>query len=96
VFDDTGAIMAAVSSGTKAWARADTPPSDSLEFMSSCPGCKDVRFQQSYDFRALVRLLVDDQPIEAYCAVCNEFWPITANERAELAVLLLTDGDSRR
>ena len=96
VFDATRATMATVSSGTKAWARTDTPPSDSLEFMSSCPGCKDVSFQQGYDFRSLVRLLVDDQPIEAYCGVCDRFWPITANERADLALLLLTDGDSRR
>jgi hypothetical protein len=44
-----------------------------------------------YGFRTLVRILVDDQPIEAYCAACNEFWPISANERARLAWLLLTD-----
>jgi len=50
-----------------------------------------VRFQQIYGFRALVTFLVQNQPIEAYCALCEEFWPITANELAELAWLLLTD-----
>jgi hypothetical protein len=50
-----------------------------------------VRSQQIYGFRTLVRFLVDNQPIEAYCAVCKQFWPITANERAELAWLLVTD-----
>jgi hypothetical protein len=59
--------------------------------MSTCPTCKDVRCQQFYGFRTLVRFLVDNQPIEAYCAACNEFWPISANERARLAWLLLTD-----
>lgn len=79
------------SSGTKAWAYADIRLPDSLGFMSTCPNCKEVRSQQIYGFRAVVRFLVDGLPIEAYCAVCNEFWPITANERAELAWLLVTD-----
>jgi hypothetical protein len=64
---------------------------DSLGFMSTCPTCKDVRCQQTYGFRTLVRFLVDNQPIEAYCAACNKFWPIRSSERAELAWLLLTD-----
>jgi hypothetical protein len=85
--------MAAASSSTKAWAHTDIPP-DSLRFMSTCPGCKDVRVQQGYGFRTLVRLLVDNLPIEAHCEVCKQSWPVTANERAELALLLLTDFDS--
>jgi len=67
--------------------------SDSLRFMSTCPSCKDVRAQLGYGFRTLIRLLVNNQPIAAHCAVCKKSWPITANERAELALLLLTDGD---
>jgi len=50
-----------------------------------------VRLQHAYGFRALVSFLVDNQPIEAYCAVCNAYWPINVDERAELAWLLLTD-----
>jgi len=78
-------------SDTKTLAHADNPLPDALHFTATCPACKDVRFQQGYGFRALVRSLVDDQPIEAYCAVCNEHWPVSANERAELAWLLITD-----
>jgi len=76
---------------TRAWAHADNRLLDSVRFMSACPNCKDARSQQGYGFRTLVTLLVNDQPIEAYCAGCNECWPINANERAELAWLLLTD-----
>ena len=64
---------------------------DSFRFMSPCPTCNEARFQHGYDFRALVTLLVSNLPIDAYCPVCNECWPITAGERAELAWLLLTD-----
>jgi hypothetical protein len=91
MFDATRVTMAAACSDANAWAHTDTPPSGSLGFMSTCPGCKDVRFQRGYGFRSLVRLLVDNQPIEAYCAICNELWQITGNERAELAWLLLAD-----
>ena len=78
------------SSGTRPCAH-NHPLLDSLSFVSTCPNCKDVRYQQSYAFRTLVRSLVHNQPIEAYCATCDEFWSINANERAELALLLLTD-----
>lgn len=87
----TAKIIHLASSGTKGWAHANVRLPDSLGFMSTCPNCKDVRSQQIYGLRALIRFLVDNQPIEAYCAVCNEFWPISANERAELAWLLVTD-----
>jgi hypothetical protein len=79
------------NSSTKAPAHTAMRAADALYFVSVCPTCKDARFQQGYDFRTVVRFLVESQPIEAHCAVCNEFWPITANERAELAWLLLTD-----
>jgi len=79
------------STGTKPRAHTGYPVPDSLSFVSTCPNCKDMRYQQSYGFRTLVRFLVHNQPIEAYCAACKEFWPINPNERAELALLLLTD-----
>ena len=78
------------SSGMRAWAHTDNF-SDSLRFWSTCPNCKDARAQLDHGFRTLVTFLVHNQPIEAYCAVCNEFWRINANERAELAWRLLTD-----
>jgi len=84
-------IIQGVSSGPRAWVRSDSRRSDSLRFMSTCPNCKGARFQRRYEFRTLVTLLVDNQPIEAHCAACDEFWPINASERAALAWLLLTD-----
>jgi len=87
----TPKIIHLAGSGTEAWAYSDVRLPDSLGFMSTCPNCNDARAQQIYGLRILVRSLVDNQPIEAYCAVCKEFWPITANERAELAWLLLTE-----
>ena len=87
----TARIIHLASSGTKDWALTDLRLPDSLGFMSTCPNCKEVRSQQIHGLRTLIRFLADNKPIEAYCAVCNEFWPITANERAELAWLLVTD-----
>jgi hypothetical protein len=57
----------------------------SSSFVSVCPRCKDVRSQRGFGGRTLIRLLQHNQPIEAYCVVCDEFWPISASERAALA-----------
>ena len=78
-------------SDTKAWAHTNDRMPDSVGFVSMCPNCKDTRFQRGYSFRTLVTFLVSDQPVEAYCPVCNVFWPINANERSALAWMLLTD-----
>ena len=58
---------------------------ESVPFMSTCPKCKDLRYQQGFGDRTLRRLLSRNHPIEAYCVVCGEFWPISATERSELA-----------
>jgi len=79
------------SAGMKARAHTDNTLLDSVSFISTCPSCKTVRGQRNYGFRTLVEFLVTNQSIEAYCAVCNGFWPINAKERSELAWLLLTD-----
>ena len=86
----TAKTIHVVSAGTKAWAHTDNRLS-ALSFLSTCPNCKAARAQRAYGFRTLVTLLVDKQPIEAHCTVCNESWPINASERAALAWLLLTD-----
>ena len=57
----------------------------SFSFMSVCPRCKDVRSQGGFGSRTLLRLLQRGQPIEAYCVVCDGFWPISVSERAALA-----------
>jgi hypothetical protein len=86
----TAKTVHVASSGTKTGSHDVNRLPDSLGFVSTCPNCKDARFQPGYSFHGLVTFLVSSQPIEAYCAVCNEFWPISANDRAELAWLLLT------
>ena len=60
----------------------------SFSFVSVCPKCKDVRSQSGFGGRTLLRLLQLNQPIEAYCVVCDEFWPISVSERAALAAAL--------
>ena len=68
---------------------ADTFLLDSFRFLSPCPKCKDVRSQGGFGSRTLLRLLIRNQPIEAYCVVCDEFWEIRASERATLAQRLI-------
>jgi hypothetical protein len=87
----TDKIIHLASSGMKLWAHTDNTLLDSVSFMSTCPNCKVMRPQRNYGFRTLVGFLVSNQQIEAHCAVCNEFWPMSANERAELAWMLLTE-----
>jgi hypothetical protein len=38
-------------------------------------------------------LLRDGQPIEAYCVMCDQFWPIKVRERVELAKAV-ADGEA--
>jgi len=59
--------------------------SDTTPFMSMCPTCSEPRSQVGYSPWGLLRRLNDHRPIEAFCLVCNQFWPITAQERARLA-----------
>jgi hypothetical protein len=54
-------------------------------FMSICPTCSEPRSQVGYSPWGLVRRLNDHRPIEAFCVTCNQFWPITAQERVQLA-----------
>lgn len=56
----------------------------SFSFTSVCPKCKDARSQAGFGSRALLRLLRHNHPIEAYCIVCDEFWPISESERDAL------------
>ena len=67
------------------WPYRDSLFTDSVPFMSMCPTCKDSRAQVGYSPWGLLRRLNDDRPIEAFCVVCNQFWPITAQERGQLA-----------
>lgn len=56
----------------------------SIAFVSTCPSCGHPQHQHG-SRRALQRLLNGPYPIEAYCVVCDLFWPITAAERIAVA-----------
>lgn len=68
---------------------------DSFSFMSVCPRCNDVRRQGGFGPRTLLRLLQHNQPIEGYCVVCDQFWPLSLSERAALANALAESADAR-
>ena len=40
--------------------------------------------QDGFTVADLMRLLYSGYPIEAYCVVCGEFWPISLQKRVEL------------
>jgi hypothetical protein len=52
--------------------------------MSMCPSCRDVRHQEPFGRKTLLRLLDRKQPIEAWYVVCDESWEIGEKERTEL------------
>jgi len=58
---------------------------DSIRVTSTCPTCNDLRDQGGFGSRALIRFLIDDHPIPAWCVVCGGRWEISEIERAELA-----------
>jgi hypothetical protein len=58
--------------------------SSKIPFESMCPKCAQVQPQRGFDRNSLLRLLSSGYPVEAYCATCNEFWPINAKERTAL------------
>ena len=62
------------------------PMNEVIAFMSRCPKCGDRRLQEGYTHRMLRRLLNTQSNIEAYCGVCNTFWPISALERDGIVI----------
>jgi hypothetical protein len=67
---------------TEARARVSMKPTEnSVLFAATCPKCRQQVLQHGYSRVLLFGLLDVDHPIEAYCAACDEFWPISATER---------------
>lgn len=64
---------------------ADNRMHESIPFTSTCPKCQSHQNQRGFSRAALGRLLNNGHPIEAYCVTCDEFWVISARERAALA-----------
>jgi hypothetical protein len=57
----------------------------SVPFISTCPKCSEQQPQRGFSPSALHRLLHGGHPIEAYCVACDEFWPVSVEERREIA-----------
>ncbi len=63
-----------------------------VPFISMCPTCTQMRPQPEYDRNTLLRLLRGGYPLEAYCSMCDEFWSISARERATLVAEAVASG----
>jgi hypothetical protein len=63
-----------------------------VAFESMCPKCAQVQPQRGFDRNSLLRLLSRGYPVEAYCAMCDEFWSISAKERAVLVAAAVAGG----
>jgi hypothetical protein len=59
--------------------------SDRVPFSAECPKCGEERMQPGYARDELLALLREGAEIEAYCGGCDEAWPISTLERADLA-----------
>jgi transcription elongation factor Elf1 len=59
--------------------------SDATPFLSECPKCAHERVQTAYSRDELVQLLRSGAEIEAHCSNCDESWPISVEERADMA-----------
>jgi len=55
-----------------------------IPFTSTCPRCTREQHQRGLSHAALRRLLDKGYPIEAYRVTCDQFWSISARERAVL------------
>lgn len=60
---------------------------DTTSFVSTCPLCRHTRKQNGYERIELAASLAADLPIDAYCVNCDVLWPITAQERSQVAML---------
>jgi len=65
-----------------------------VQFLSICPKCVTMRSQRGYDRNSLLRLLNGGYPVEAYCAACDEYWPVSIKERAALAAAAIKEAVS--
>jgi hypothetical protein len=63
-----------------------------VPFVPMCPTCAQMRPQPGYDRNSLLRLLRGGYPLEAYCSMCDEFWSISAKERAALVAMAVAAG----
>jgi len=65
-----------------------------VRFRSMCPKCTKIQPQPGYDRNSLLRLLNGGYPVEAYCAACDEYWPISIKERVVLGAAAIKEAVS--
>ena len=65
-----------------------------VRFRSMCPKCAKIQPQPGYDRNSLLRLLNRGHPVEAYCAACDEYWPVSNKERAALGAATMKEAVS--
>lgn len=58
--------------------------SAAVPFLSECPRCGHDRPQTGHVAEELALLLTSGAEIEAYCANCDEYWPLSTEERVDL------------
>ena len=58
---------------------------DSPVFSSECPHCHQERLLSGFAREELLQLLRSGAEIEAYCSSCDQAWPISVEERADIA-----------
>ncbi len=56
-----------------------------MPFFSECPRCGHERPQTGYSREELAQLIEAGAEIEAYCGSCDQSWPLSTEERADLA-----------
>ena len=54
-------------------------------FVAKCPGCQYDHPQDGFSVASLQRLLTRGHPVEGYCVICDHFWQISDEERANVA-----------
>ena len=59
-----------------------------VPFLSECPSCGQERLLTGYEPDELTELLAAGAEIEGYCSSCDERWPISTEERADLSLAL--------
>jgi len=57
-------------------------------FVATCPNCKREQLQDGFTLEDLARLLEGGFPIEAHCAFCETFSPISLQTRVELGAVV--------
>ena len=64
--------------------------SQAIVFASTCPHCEREQPQDGFTVAEVSRLLHRGYLIEAYCAICDELWPISQQKRDELREVVAT------